>query len=194
MPPKQRVTKEMILEQAFHIVCENGIEAVTARSVAKQVGCSIQPIFSQFATMEDLRQGTFDYACEYLMAEIMDFKDSPNFFSQTTLWVLHLAQSRPHLYHLLYLSNNYASKNLLDVMLAYESNQEMLDKMMAGYGLDREMCEDILIKGFLFLHGIATMVSTNHMDFSDEQVASMMKDTISDIVRGAKERKERTKT
>lgn len=191
MPPKQRVTKEMILEKAFQIASESGIEAVTARSVAKEVGCSIQPIFSQFATMEDLRQETFEYVAEQLMEEVLSFKDAPDSFAKTTMWVLHLAQNRPHLFHLLYLSNSYVSKNLLDVMLAYDSNQEMLAKMMVTYDLEREVCKDILVKGFLLLHGIATMVCTNHMDFSDEQVAGMMKDTVSDIVRGAKERKER---
>lgn len=189
MPPRQKVTKEMILEKSFKIVRKSGIDAVTARSVAKEVGCSIQPIFSQFATMEELRFGTFEYISEHLMADIMTFKDAPDFLPRCSMWVIRLARKEPHLFHLLYLSNNYTSSNLLEVMMTYESNHKILDTLMEVYGLDREACKDVLIKGFLFLHGIATMISTNHMDFTDEEVASMMKETVIDIVRGKKERK-----
>lgn len=62
MPPRQKITKEILLDHAFQIAESKGISAVTSRSVAKSVGCSIQPVFSQFPTMEDLRQATFEYA------------------------------------------------------------------------------------------------------------------------------------
>ena len=52
MPPKQKITKEELLECAARIAEENGILAVTSRSVAKEAGCSIQPVFSQFPTMD----------------------------------------------------------------------------------------------------------------------------------------------
>ena len=50
MPPKQRITKEILLEHAFKIAESHGIASVTSRSVAKAVGCSIQPVFTQFPT------------------------------------------------------------------------------------------------------------------------------------------------
>ena len=59
MPPKQKITEEILLSHAFQIAKEQGIDAVTSRSVAKSVGCSIQLVFSHFPTMEELRQATF---------------------------------------------------------------------------------------------------------------------------------------
>ena len=55
MPPKQRITREMILETSFAMFCRDGMEAVNARSVAKALNCSTQPIFSYFAGMDDLK-------------------------------------------------------------------------------------------------------------------------------------------
>ena len=46
MPPKQRITREMILECAFVMFLSEGMETVNARSVAKALGCSTQPIIS----------------------------------------------------------------------------------------------------------------------------------------------------
>ena len=51
MPPKQRITREMILESSFSMFCREGMENVNARSVAKALGCSTQPIFSYFSDL-----------------------------------------------------------------------------------------------------------------------------------------------
>ena len=42
--PKQKITKEMILDAAFTLLRTKGHEAVNARSIASQAGCSVQPI------------------------------------------------------------------------------------------------------------------------------------------------------
>lgn len=186
MPPKQRITREMILEQAFRIAEEQGITAVTSRSVAKALDCSVQPIFSQFPAMEELRQATFDHACEVFVKEVLAFEERPDFFMQVTKWVTDLARYRPNLFRLLYLSDGFVGSDLLQVMMGFESSRKMIAKMTELYGLDENICRDILFRGCLFLMGISTMICVNHMEFSDEQVAAMMKQTVSDMVMGAK--------
>lgn len=186
MPPKQKITIEMLLEHAFKIAEEQGIEAVTSRSVAKSVGCSVQPVFSHFPTMEELRQATFDYAGDKFVQEILAFEKLPDFLPRTTKWVLDLARNKPNLYHMLYLSNGFKGNNLLDVMMNFESNKKMIAKMMELYQIEADACKDILLRSFLFMMGIGTMICVNHMDFSDEQVAEMMKQTVADMVQGAK--------
>ena len=75
---------------------------------------------------------------------------------------------------------------MLDVMMDFENNRKMIDKMTELYQLDEDACKDILLRSCLFLVGIGTMICVNHMDFSDEQVADMMKQTVADMVQGAK--------
>ena len=53
-------TKEDIVNAAFEIVKEKGIEGLNARNVAQKLNCSIQPIFYQFATMNELKQAVFE--------------------------------------------------------------------------------------------------------------------------------------
>ena len=180
------ITIEILLEHAYKIAEEQGIDAVTSRSVAKSVGCSIQPVFSHFPTMEELRQATFDYAGDKFVREILAFENSPDFLPRTTKWVLDLARNKPNLYHMLYLSNGFKGNNLLDVMMNYESNKKVIEKMMELYRIEEDACKDILLRSFLFMMGIGTMICVNHMDFSDEQVAAMMKQTVADMVQGAK--------
>ena len=56
MPPKVKVTKEEIINAALALVRENGTDAINARSIAASLACSTQPIFSNFATMEELQK------------------------------------------------------------------------------------------------------------------------------------------
>ena len=185
MAPKQKITREQLLEIAFDITRKEGFSAVTARSVAKAAGCSIQPVFSQFDTMEALRSATFDYACEHFMNEIMEKKDRPDFIACTSRWVLNLARKEPNLFHLLYLSDSFQGDNLWNVMMGYESNSKMATVFRESYGLEEEECKDIFLRGYLLLHGIATMIATNHMNFTDDEAAEMVKRTVEDMVAGA---------
>ena len=55
MPPKVKVQKEEIVRAAVEIVRKQGMAALNARTVAAALGCSTQPVFSNFAAMEDLQ-------------------------------------------------------------------------------------------------------------------------------------------
>lgn len=188
MPPKQKITKELLLEHAYAIAEKQGIMAVTSRSVAKAAGCSIQPVFSQFPTMEYLRQETFDYACNVFVKEILAFEQRSDFFPQVTKWVLDLARNRPNLFRLLYLSDGFRGNNFLDVMMTFESNQKIIFQMTERYRLNENICKDILLRSCLFLIGIGTMICVNHMEITNEQAADMMKRTVSDMIKGAEEK------
>lgn len=187
MPPKTKITKEMLLEQAFQIAEAQGIAAVTSRSVAKAAGCSIQPVFSHFPTMEDLRQATFQYACHRFVEEVLAFEGRPDFMPRVTKWVLDLARERPNLFRLLYLSDGFSGDSMLSMMMQFESNRRMIAAMETGCGLSRERCEDILMRSCLLLLGISTMICMNHVTITDQQAAQMMKQTVQDMISGAKE-------
>ena len=55
MPAKAKVTKEMIVDAAFAIAREAGVENINARTVSKRLRCSTQPVMYHFATMEELK-------------------------------------------------------------------------------------------------------------------------------------------
>lgn len=187
MPPKPKITKETLLEQAFQIAQENGIAAVTSRSVAKAAGCSIQPVFSHFPTMENLREATFRYACDCFVQEVLAFEGKPDFFSLVTRWVLDLARQRPNLFKLLYLSEGISGDSMLGMMMQFESNRKLIAAMEERYNLSKDCCEDILMRSILLLLGISTMICMNQVEITDRQAEEMMRQTVQDMVNGAKE-------
>ena len=56
VPPKIRYDREAVLQAAYRIARSQGAEAVNARAIARELGCSTQPIFRAFSGMEELRQ------------------------------------------------------------------------------------------------------------------------------------------
>ncbi|MDE7079173.1 MAG: TetR/AcrR family transcriptional regulator, partial [Clostridia bacterium] len=63
--PKQTVDKDQILKNALQMTRENGFESVNARSVAKRMGYSVQPIYSYFNNMETLKQEVYGAAMKF---------------------------------------------------------------------------------------------------------------------------------
>ena len=188
MPPKQKITKEALLACAYEITEQQGIAAVTSLSVARVAGCSIQPVFSHFPTMEALRQETFQYACQQFLKEVMVWSDRPDFPALLSKWTLDLARNRPNLYKLLYLSDGFQEKSMGSMMMDFDSNQAAVARMQQAYGLSKEDCLDILVRSCLLLMGISTMICVNHMEISDEEALSMMQRTVKDMVEGRKQK------
>ena len=60
MPPKVKFQKDDIVRAALNVARRGGIDAVTAREVAKELGMSVGPIFTWFDTMEALRAEAYN--------------------------------------------------------------------------------------------------------------------------------------
>lgn len=56
MPPKEKFTKEHILESAFQLAAEEGFRSITARSVAKRLGSSVAPIYTHYPAISALTE------------------------------------------------------------------------------------------------------------------------------------------
>ena len=52
MPPTVRFTRDAVLHAACQLMRREGMEALNARAIAKELGGSTQPIFRLFTNME----------------------------------------------------------------------------------------------------------------------------------------------
>ena len=71
MPPKTRVTAEMIVDAAVEVVRQSGFESINARTVSGQLHCSTQPVMYHFSTIDSLKRAAYRKAdrlhSEYMM-------------------------------------------------------------------------------------------------------------------------------
>ena len=78
MARKEQISKQMILDGAFELVREQGIEMLTARKLAERLNCSTQPIFRVYENMDALKRDLFFMGAD-MFSEYMKGKSSNNF-------------------------------------------------------------------------------------------------------------------
>lgn len=189
MPPIQKVSKEAILEIGYVLVKEGGIDSINSRQIAKRLGCSTQPIFSQFTNMEELKQAIHDYACKKFEDDILEGVILDSFFKSSYLKLIYLAREKKHIFHLLFLSPYCLGENFLSARMNFKTNQRIWEEIKLEYQLDNSECSSVMERISLFIHGIATLIATSGFSYTDEQIIDMVERTMKDMINGVLERK-----
>ena len=57
MAPRNKYTRGEMIEAAMRVVREHGIDALTAKALAAELGVSTQPVFTCFHTIEVAKRG-----------------------------------------------------------------------------------------------------------------------------------------
>ena len=165
MAPKARITRELILDAAYEITRESGIESVNVRSIAKRLQCSTQPVLYYFATVEEIRQAVFDRADAYQTEYIMGAEGDNPMLAIGTAYV-RFAATEKHLFRLLFQTDHYAQLSLEDLMNA-EPTQPILGALAQEAHLTHEQAKDTFMACFLLVHGMASMLANNAMIYDE---------------------------
>ena len=105
MPPKIKVTKDDIINAAVEIVRNSGAQAINARTIASTLNCSTQPVFSNFATMDELRLAVVEKAdilCQAYMQREVECGEFPAYKANGMAYI-RFAKEEKELFKLLYM-------------------------------------------------------------------------------------------
>ncbi len=179
MPPKVKVTEEAILDAAIEITREKGIAGVNARELGKALGCSVQPVFRNFQSMEKLKEGLYKKAENTFddhMRRGMELHRIP--FLGMGLAYIKFARTEKNLFKFLFMADGFKGKSVLD-MIRGEENREIIHMIAGMTGLDFENAEQLFLGIWLITHGIAAMMAANDCDFSEELIIKLLMDSFS---------------
>ena len=152
MPPKSRVTREMIVNAAVEIAREAGAEAINARTVAQKLNCSTQPVMYHFATMEDLKRAAYSQVDHFHTDYLMNCSGHRDPLLEIGLNYIRFAIEEPRLFRFLFQSGYAKEANLLE-MIDSEELVPVLTAMQEGLGMDREKTRQVFLTVALFAHG-----------------------------------------
>ena len=164
MPPKARVTRDMIVDAGFAIARERGIEQVNARTVSEKLGCSTQPVMYQFGRIEEMKQAIYRKADEYHTAFITDAREGHPLLG-IGLNYIRFAKEEKYLFRLLFQTNGFSGKSVAELINAPE-----LEPVIAAMGGERS--REVLKLLFLFTHGYASMFANNDLNYDEAAVAA----------------------
>ena len=171
MPPKARITKNMVVDAAVEIIRESGLDGLNARVVAQKLGCSTQPVLYCFATMEDLKKAAYAQVDQLHSDYLMYVSDQRNPLLDIGLNYIRFAVEEPQLFRFLFQSG-YAVENTIVDMIDSEELMPVLAAMQEGMGLSLQKTKEAFLTLALFVHGYASIIANNNMEF-DEHVAAV---------------------
>ncbi len=170
MPPKAKITKEMIVEAAFNIVQKEGVDKVTARSISEQLNCSTQPVLYYFSTVEDIKKLVYKKVDEYHADYIMDTDtDYGNPMPAIGMNYIRFAIKETNLFRFLFQSNEFSGVGMLD-LLETEELLPILTMLQNELDMSMEDTKDVFSTLFIFAHGYASLYANNTMIYDELNV------------------------
>lgn len=180
MAAKPKVTRDMIVDRAFDLVREGGLEGLNARTVAERLGCSTQPVMYQFATMEELKRAVYAKADGYHTGYLMTVRPGEDPMLSIGLNYIRFAIREPRLFRFLFQSG-YAVESSLPEMIDSEELLPVLEAMREAIDLSMEKTKRIFLTLALFVHGYASIIANNSLEYDEE----LIKAHLERVYRGA---------
>ena len=177
MPPKIKITKEDIINTAVEIVRRDGAGAINARNVAAALGCSTQPVFSNFSSMDELKIAVItraDSLCaEYIKAEYE--KGEHPVYKASGMAYIRFAKEEKELFKLLYMRDRSREEGADSV--DSDLNNSMVSIVQGNTGLDGHDAGLFHLEMWAVVHGIATMLATGFLDLEWELISKILTDS-----------------
>lgn len=181
MPPTVRFTRDAVLHAACQLMRREGMEALNARAIAKELGGSTQPIFRLFTNMEDLHRELILYVARQFQAHAeadMAQSDSP-YIQLCTTYLLY-GRDEPELFKLLFMRDR-VSEGQYSVQTNFDLVFNIIKKETP---LDDETALRFFERTWLFIHGLAVCIATKYIPCQDERyLISMVKEAYNAAVK-----------
>jgi AcrR family transcriptional regulator len=173
MPPKVKVTKQDILQTALELLRKNGEAAFNARSIANALGCSTQPVFSNFSTMEELQQAVNMAAYHRYLGFLKNEAESGKYpvYKAFGMAYIRFAREEKELFKLLFMCDRKGEDRT-----PKEDFEASVDFIVKANGIQRETAELMHLEMWACVHGIATMLATSFISLEEELICTMLTD------------------
>lgn len=173
MAPRKKFSRDEMIEKAVQVVRKQGIGALTAKSLANELGVSTQPVFTCFHTIEEVRREVVnaakilydDYVKEGVCSDIP--------FLGFGMHYIRFAKEEPELYRLLFLSTDQSEGNsAFEEMNA--SLEQLRDLMQQTYQIDAKTAERYFRDMWLVAHSLATLIVTGSCPYTDQEIGRIL--------------------
>ena len=190
MPPKAKITKEMILDIVLDMTRESGFETINARSIAGKLQCSTRPIFTCYKNMEELKTDFLAFAYEYYEQYVITYRNSQKVKPYLILPLSYIAfaQEETHLFKLLFI--NDIDLKMTEAKDFYQEigNENKARLFSETIGVELERANIIFLDLYLYTHGIAVLIAGDKIKLNRENTEKMIDNVLSAFIRQEKDR------
>lgn len=172
MPPITKTSKEKIISAAHSLVKREGLDALNARALAKELGTSTQPIFTNYSSMEDILSDLSVEAYKTYRRYIEDTYKENKFppYKASGIAYTRFAREERELFKLLFMSKEGAKTNGSD----FVSYDDIISAMASGLGIGIETARTMHTEIWIWVHGAATCIASDFIALEEEKISEML--------------------
>ena len=173
MAPRNKFSRDEMIERAVQVVRKQGIGALTAKSLANELGVSTQPVFTCFHTIEEVRREVVNAAKLLYDDYVKEGLGNDIPFLGFGMHYIRFAKEEPELYRLLFLSTDQSEGNsAFEEMNA--SLELVTDSMQETYHIDAKTAERYFRDMWLVAHSFATLIVTGSCPYTDQEIGRIL--------------------
>lgn len=174
MPPRAKFTREEIIEAAFQMAREEGIDKITARELGNRLGSSARPIFTVFESMEEVKTEVLTRAKKVYGQYVADGLQQELAFKGVGMAYITFAIEEPKLFQLLFMSAVEERTGVQNILPQIDASYEDILQSVQKYVDSKEAADMIYQHLWTYTHGIATMCATGLCSYTMEQIGERL--------------------
>ena len=188
MPSSPKVSKQLMIETAFKMLCQEGYGAINIKTLAQEIGCSTQPISRQFGGMEGLRKELLDYCIGFLESFFQTEGDTAfDTIMGVSMGYINLAFEYPNLYKYFYMSETEGERMSAIVQNLRVANlAKLLERLEEEYGVNKEAANRFVNNVTFYVHGIASYAAVGFGYYSKYKVTDSIRKAAEGFLEQAK--------
>ena len=170
-----KIKKEDLIKGSIKIIRDEGDSNLSARNLAKVVGCSTQPIFRLFTNMDELKRTVYDDVYELQKKYLLKGNEHQVPFIGVGLSYIDFATKEKNLFKFLFMSSFTKYNNILE-MADNDDGKKYTEMIIKSTGLSPESSKQIYINTWLIIHGIASMMAKTNSKLTKDDIETIIFD------------------
>lgn len=172
--PKQRITKEMIVEAAFEIAREKGQDCVLVREIAKRLDCSVQPVYSYCNSMDGLKKDLNLRVRRFVREFVQEYMEAHQggeggSFQMMGYAYVYLAEKEPHIFQMFALHEREGIDSLAALYRA-ECSSDMAKAIAGQLQISLDKARMLHRNMMIYNVGIGTVLATARPGIPTDEV------------------------
>ena len=167
--PKQKITKEMVVDAAFELAREYGMEQVMVKNIAEKLGCSVQPIYSYCKSMDGLKKDVMVRVRQFIQNYVAEHIDVTDMFRSIGRIYVQLAKEEPNVYKMFILQER-ENISSLDDLYRSETKPNTANFIAEKMNISIEKAKVLHLNMLIYTIGIGTIFASTTPGISAEEI------------------------
>lgn len=188
MGPKVKFTREQIIDVAFEIAKTEGMDGISMRKIAEQMGSSVAPIYVNFKNVEELNEALLERIIK-VSQQLLSEESSGNPFYDMGKASLRFAAEYSTIFRDLVMTNNSRIKVYDEKVIPALIEQMKQDPELEGFTVDE--LQIILLKMKIFQLGLSVMVANGLLprEYGLQDLMDLLSSAANDVILSARRSK-----